>query len=200
MLIKKISFIILLCVPINLSAQKIGIEYRTSIDSSESLHYLSFKRDGTVSIRFWRGPGVYFHDQIQTSITYYYKKIGDTIKINTNSNDINLKDNPVIQRILNSKFILTPKGYLYDFNSGFTYVDNKLTKKTSYGAIAFDGKLYIIRKRGTNSLRRKIKDLNSDNYVNNIIRGKKAFDKYGIKGINGVIELNKKLTIDQTIK
>jgi hypothetical protein len=194
-------------ITINLSAQKVGIEYRTSADTSEVLHFLTFNKNKTLSVRFLRGPGVYFDNSNVSSLNFKYSVSGDTIlvsspKANENPDTILVsspvaKENPhinlVIQRISNAKFILTPDNYLYDINSGFTYVKNRLTKKLKYGSIAaFDGKVYIIRKRGSSSLKRLLKDLNPNDFETNLIRGKKAFDKYGLKGINGVIELTRK--------
>ncbi len=180
-------------ITINLSAQKVGIEYRTFADTSEVLHFLTFNKNKTLSVRFLRGPGVYFDNSNVSPLNFKYSKSGDTVLVSSHMAKENSNNNLVIKRISNAKFILTPDNYLYDINSGYTYVKNRLTKKNKYGAIAaFDGKVYIIRKRGSSKIKRQLKDLNPNDFETHIIRGKKAFDKYGIKGINGVLELTRK--------
>jgi hypothetical protein len=184
-----IGFLIL--IKINLFSQKLGIDYRTATDSLSRMHYLNFKKDGTISIRFQNGPGVYWGNYNPT--IYRFSKNRDTIRI-MNLDSVNISDSSkVLLRILNSKFVVKPNGQLYDLNSGFTYVNKNSVKRMKYGAISIDDKIYLLKKNGRSYLlRRKIKRIDLDLYKSNLIVGKPAFDKYGLKGINGVIEIKKK--------
>ena len=84
------------------------------------------------------------------------------------------------------------KNQLYDTKSGYIYVDNRQANKVKYGVVALDNEVYIIKTRGNRALRKKLRQLNIDDYKTEILRGKFAIDKYGILGINGVIVIVKK--------
>ncbi len=87
--------------------------------------------------------------------------------------------------------MVMPKTQLVDLNSGYTYVLYRRTKRMKYGAIAFENKIYLIKRNESPSIRHIAKDLSPDNFETKILRGKEAFYKYGIKGINGVLEIQK---------
>ena len=65
-------------------------------------------------------------------------------------------------------------------------------KKYMNGIIVFENETYVIKNKEMIGLRRKLKQINIDNYKTTIIRGKRALDKYGFIGIYGVIEITKK--------
>lgn len=175
-----------------ITAQRIGVEYRTAINSINTLHFITFNKDSTVNIRFPNHPGFNIFDPNEVKAIWYYIKKGDTIKIKTNDPIDMAKENVVIQRIMRAAFITTSNKSLVDQISGFTYVLKRLTRNNKYGAFAIDGRIYLIKKRNPSALKKKIKHLQSDHFTNNFLRGKAAYDKYGIKGINGVIEIEKK--------
>jgi hypothetical protein len=189
---KRQTFLILFLVFIqfNLFSQKFGVDYTTTIDSINSKHLLTFKKDGNVSVRFILSPGVYWGTY--EPVIFKFSNTFDTIRIfRSDSSKLN-EDSKILLRILNSKFIIKPHNQLFDLNSGFTYVDNNCTKKTQFGVIAIDNKIYKISKhRQLSGYSRKINSINLDQYKINILRGKEAIDKYGLKGINGVVELIK---------
>jgi hypothetical protein len=175
-----------------LTAQRMGSEYRTAIDSLNLLHYITFNRDSSVIVRFPSTPGVFIRDTKAIKINWYFTKKGNSIRIKTDDPIEMVKENIVTQRLANSNFTINQNNTLYDQNSGFTYVLKKSIKNNKYGAFAIDGKIYMIRKRNPIALKKKIKDIQPDQFTNNYLRGRAAYDKYGIKGINGVIEINKK--------
>jgi hypothetical protein len=176
----------------DLSAQKFDVDYTTASDTLEPQHLLTFKKDGTAILRFPMRYGVHWDSLTYEPIIYSFSNIGDTLHFTSLSVGNSEKTNLVENRIQNSKFVVKSKNQLVDLNSGYTYLLNRLTRRMKYGAIAFDNKIYLIKKHGSPILRHKAKNLSPDNFETKILTGKEAFDKYGIKGINGVIEIHKK--------
>ena len=174
------------------NAQRTGIEYITALDSNEVIHYLTFNKNSTITIHYPIGKGVYWDAIINKPKTYLYLLRNDTIDISMTEDTCKKPINYVEKRILNSKFIIKSKNHLYDINSGYIYLDKRHADKYKYGVVAFDNELYVIKKRGNRALRKKMGLLDIDEYRTEILRGKSAIDKYGIQGINGVIEIVKK--------
>jgi hypothetical protein len=130
-----------------------------------------------------------------------YRLSGDTIVFSgTESDTVNL----VLSRLLKSRFIAKSDKEIYDLVSGYTYVDvksiddrhtiytvdreifkQKTAKTDFYGLIVKDYKV-------NGRLKRKIKQIDVDKYAVTILKGKPAYDKYGLIGINGVIEIEQK--------
>lgn len=190
-MIKKSLFIIFLFVSALVNAQKIGAEFITAIDSTEAKHYLIFNRNNTVTVRYPIGPGVHFDCNSYKPMTFGYLIINDTINIKMIEDTSVTPLNCTGKRILNSIFVIKSKNELYDVNSGYVYVNKELADKFIF-IVAFENEIYTIRKRGNWAFMKKIKHLNMDEYCANILRGKAAIEKYGICGINGVFELEKK--------
>jgi hypothetical protein len=188
---KIIPILVLLAIQFDLYSQKLGVDYTTAIDSTDRQHFMIFREDGTVIVKFPFGPGISWGHP-SPAIFGFSNKL-DTIFITKSDSTLKTDDNKVLLRVLHSKFVIRPHNQLYDLNSGFTYVDYKRIKRYRYGAISIDDKIYLLRKhRQSFSLNGKIKRLNLDLYESNLIRGKQAFDKYGLKGIYGVVEIIKK--------
>jgi hypothetical protein len=130
-----------------------------------------------------------------------YILTGDTIVFSGTNLDTS---NFILKRVLSSRFIEKSDKTIYDHVSGYTYVDKnsiddrhtiyavhgeifkqKTTKVDGYGLVVKDYKTY-------GRLRRKIKQIDVDKYAVNILKGKSAYDKYGLIGMNGVIEIEQK--------
>jgi hypothetical protein len=190
---KKLESIVLLFLMLTtgLSAQKFNVEYTTVTDTLEPQHLLTFKKDGTAILRFPSRPGVYWDSLTYMPLTYSFSNIGDTLFISSSTVPNALENSIVVNRIQNAKFVVKPRNQLLDLNSGYTYLPYRQTKRMKYGAIAFENKIYLIKRHRSTTLKHKFKNLSLDDFKTNILRGKKAFDKYGIKGINGVIEIEK---------
>jgi hypothetical protein len=105
---------------------------------------------------------------------------------------------------LNSKFVITGDRKIFDVVSGYTYVDSDLISDR-YDIYSIDGKIYkqkrtktdgygLVRKdyRPNKRLKKQVKQIDADNYEIKVLRGKEAYDKYGLIGMNGVIEITEK--------
>ena len=188
---KIVSALVLLFIfTIGLLAQKFNVDYTTVSDTLEPQHLLTFKKDGTAILRFPMRQGVHWDSFTHEPVTYSFSNSGDTLQFISSTVGDSIK-NIVVSRIKYSKFVVMPKNQLFDLNSGYTYVLYRKTKRMKYGAIAFENKIYLIKRHGSTSIRHIAKDLSPDNFKTKILRGKEAFDKYGIKGINGVLEIQK---------
>ncbi len=173
-------------------AQKLGIEYVTTLDSTEVNHYLTFNKNGTMTIYYPVDRGVFWNAIIEKPKNFTYSVDNDTIVINMTSDTSTSSINKTEERILNSKFVITSKNQLYDTKSGYFYIDRRQSNKFKAGVVAFDNDIYIIKKRGDRALRKKLREINIDDYETTIMKGKSALDKYGIWGINGVLVVEKK--------
>ncbi|GET21670.1 hypothetical protein [Prolixibacter denitrificans] len=173
-------------------AQKMGIEYVTALDSTEVNHYLTFSKNETMTIYYPVGRGVFWNAIIEKPKSFTYSVHNDTMEINMTSVTSTSPINSTERRILNSKFVVTSKNQLYDVKSGYFYIDRRQSNKFKNGVVVFDNNIYIIKKRGNRALRKKLKEINIDDYKTTILRGKSALDKYGVWGINGVLVVEKK--------
>ncbi len=130
-----------------------------------------------------------------------YRISQDTITFQGPDLDSN---NGTIGRLLKSKFRVTGDRQLFDIVSGYTYVDSELISD-KYDIYSIDGKIYkqksvktdgygLVRKdyRPNQKLKKRVKLINADNCKITVLRGKKAYDKYGLIGMNGVIEIVEK--------
>ena len=195
----RVLFIIFFGLLVNYgTAQRQNINYRTSIDSTNRLHYLVFTDKSNCKLIYpiirhgsVQRPGFYFHYQTSFDTITLQNLLADT------SNVIN-------RRLKESKFIVTGDGKLFDLVSGYTYVDKDLVSD-KYEIYSIDGKIYKQRSAKTDGyglarkdykpnrrLKKKIKQLNSDDLKITILRGKEAYNKYGLIGMNGIIEIEEK--------
>lgn len=173
-------------------AQKLGIEYVTALDSTDINHYLTFNKNGTVTIYYPVGRGVFWNAIIKKPKSFTYSVDNDTMKINMTSVSSTSPINSTERRIVNSKFVITSENQLFDTKSGYFYIDRKQSNKFKNGVVAFDNDIYIIKKRGSRALRKQLREINIDDYETTIMKGKSALDKYGVWGINGVLVVEKK--------
>jgi hypothetical protein len=140
-----------------------------------------------------------FPQKREFNLTYKVSK--DTITFQGDDKDSN---NRTIERLLNSKFIITGDRKIFDVVSGYTYVDSDLISD-KYDIYSIDGKIYkqkrtktdgygLVRKdyRPNKRLKKQVKQIDADNYEIKVLRGKEAYDKYGLIGMNGVIEITEK--------
>ena len=198
----KISLTIFLGLLINYgTAQQLNINYRTATDSTERLHYLVFTGKSNCKLIYpIRNHGdAMFPQKRDFNLTYRISQ--DTITFQGPDLDSN---NGTIGRLLKSKFRVTGDRQLFDIVSGYTYVDSELISD-KYDIYSIDGKIYkqksvktdgygLVRKdyRPNQKLKKRVKLINADNCKITVLRGKKAYDKYGLIGMNGVIEIVEK--------
>ena len=173
-------------------AQKLGIEYVTALDSTDINHYLTFNKNGTVTIYYPVGRGVFWNAIIEKPKSFTYSVDNDTMKINMTSVSSTSPINSTERRIVNSKFVIISENQLFDTKSGYFYIDRRQSNKFKNGVVAFDNDIYIIKKRGNRALRKKLREINIDDYETTIMKGRSALDKYGVWGINGVFVVEKK--------
>lgn len=186
------------------TAQQVNISYRTVADSTEKFHFLVFtdKSNGKLIYPTRNHADVMFPQKREFS--FAYSVIKDTIYIKMVESDLN---NKTIERLKKSKFKPDGDGQLFDIVSGYTYVDNNLVSDR-YDIYSVNGKIYrqkrprtdgygLVRKdyRPNQKLKKRIKKINADNYKITILRGKAAYNKYGLIGMNGVIEVTERNTI-----
>lgn len=131
-----------------------------------------------------------------------HKVSGDTIVFARTGRDT---ANFAVRLFCNARFILKSDKTMYDLVSGYTYVDKK-SINYKYTVYAIDGKIFKQRTTKTSwfssmnirdywrsrRLKRKVKQIDPDKCAINIVRGKAAYDKYGLIGMNGVIEIERK--------
>jgi hypothetical protein len=198
----KLSLIIFFGLLVNYgTAQRLNVNYRTATDSTEKFHFLVFTDKSNVKLIYpIRNHGDAMFPQ-KREFNFTYTVIQDTIHIQTT--DIN-PNNTTIGRLIKSKFQVNGDRQLFDIVSGYTYVDSNLVLE-KYDIYSIDGKTYkqkriktdgygLVRKdySPNKKLKKRIKELNADNCKITILRGKEAFDKYGLIGMNGVIEIEEK--------
>jgi hypothetical protein len=189
-MIKKVFILFLLqFFLLNISAQRFGIDYRTVLDTT--FHFLTFNKNGTVTLKYIIGRGRYWNSSVPIQRTYSFKNVDDTLYIKAINDSLLIKDDQVEKRIINSNFIVKPHAQLYDLNSGYCYIDKRKTKKIENGAIVFDGKVYPLKKRNS-YLPDRLKNINNDDYNIIMLKGQDAYLKYGLDGMNGVFEFEKK--------
>lgn len=182
-------------------AQQLNINYRTATDSTEKFHFLVFtdKSNGKLIYPITNHGDAMFPQKRQFNFTYKVSK--DTIHIQAVELDPN---NKTLERLVKSKFQVNGDRQMFDIVSGYTYIDNNLVSN-KYDIYSIDGKTYkqkraktdgygLVRKdyRPNKELKKRIKELNADNCKITILRGKEAYDKYGLIGMNGVIEIEEK--------
>ena len=176
-------------------SQQFGMDYRTTLDTTNRLHHLRFNSDGTLVIKFFGFPSNSMFPPNQ--VTCYYSKKEDTIYISPKDSNNVCADKEVIYRLINSSFIVRSKDELFDMKSGYTYLSNSFVKKNHMDKdnaclVILNEKQYMFGKRGNFLFRYKLKHLDSQNLQTIIIKGPEAYNKYGIKGINGVLLINEK--------
>jgi len=190
----KLKFILLISLftvlTFRISAQLIDNKYRTTRDSLETFHFITFNKDKTVRLNYVTGPGVYWDSTILYPQIFYYELTADTIYIKPIPGNF-YETSRTYNRLINSKFILISHNRLFDLKSGYTYVPNYQVRKTKNTPLVLNNKIYFWGKYRF-ILKHKLRKIDTANYSIKILRGKTAFDKYGIKAINGIIEIKKK--------
>jgi len=173
------------------NAQKIGVEYITVVDSTSREHWLIFNKNNTVTISYPNYPGLIIDKeaQIKKPKTFSYVMRNSAIEVNM-IGDTSISLNNVERRILNSRFITTVKNQLYDSESGYTYIDKRKANKEAL--FLFDDGNRQIEIKGNRKFKKLTQRLNLDYYEIIQIRGKGAIDKFGLKGIKGVLIIRKK--------
>ena len=195
----KLSLAIFLGLFINYgTAQQLNINYRTATDSTERQHYLVFtdKRNCRLVYPIRNHGDAMFPQKREFNLTYSVSQ--DTITFQGTDLD---SSNKAIARLLKSKFIITGERQIFDIVSGYTYVDNQLISD-KYEIYSINGEIYkqkrvktdgygLVRKdyRPNQKLKKRVKKINADNFKVTVWRGKEAYDKYGLIGMNGVIEI-----------
>lgn len=204
----RLTLIILLTLTLKYgTSQQLNVSYRTTLDSTQRLHYLVFTDKSNCKLIF---PITNHGDAMANGMSMYkqkrdfdlnYKLIGDTIVFSGTDLDTG---NFILKRLLSSRFIVKSDKTIYDRVSGYTYVaknsiDDRHTIYAVDGEIfkqkttKVDGYGLVVKDYKTNGrLRRKLKQIDVDKYTVNILRGKSAYDKYGLIGMNGVIEIEQK--------
>lgn len=99
---------------------------------------------------------------------------------------------------------MTGDSKIFDVVSGYTYVDSELISD-KYDIYSVDGKIYKQKRAKTDGyglvrkdhspnkkLKKRLKQIDLDNCKITVLRGKEAYDKYGLIGMNGVIEISEK--------
>ena len=198
---KALSFFILTLTFYNANSQQLNTNYRTAREQNHRIHLLIFTDSVSCKLTF---PAT-THGELMMQATYVfnmnYRSVNDTITFYNLQPD---SDNIATDRLLEAKFISSKGQSLYDCRSGYTYVPEKnvpdkhiiyslkgkiykqkATKIDSYGLIRKEHKM-------NRRLKRELNKVNIKNYSINLLSGKDAYDKYGLIGINGVFEIERK--------
>ena len=181
--------------------QRLNVRYRTATDSTERLHYLVFVDNSRCRLIF---PARNHGDAMVSSGGEYelkYSIHNDTITFDVGNAP---SDHKTIRRLKKSGFVVIGKGRIFDTVSGYTYVDSRLVNDR-HDIYAVDGEVFRTRRSKVDAygilrrsyrinlrLRKRIKKMNVEVYQVNFLRGKTAFEKYGLDGMNGVIEIEEK--------
>jgi len=187
----RLPLIVLLTLTLNYgTSQRLNATYRTTTGDTQSSHYLTFIDKVDCRLTFPAHGHVIMTKRLDFDLTY--KVSGDTIVFAGTSLDTT---NQVVRRFLNSRFILKSDKVMYDLVSGYPYVDKRLIddKHTIY---SIDGEIFKQNNshKAKGRLKRKLKQIaeDKDKYTFNILKGKPAYDKYGVIGMNGIIEIERK--------
>jgi hypothetical protein len=195
----KFSLTLLLALFINYGrAQQLNIKYRTATDSIDRLHYLVFTDKSNCQLVY---PNRNHGDAMLQQQRYFnltYSVFHDTINLRGQDLDINDR---IISRLLKSKFVVTGDKQIFDPITGYTYVDSELISY-KYDIYVINGKIYKQKKAKSNGyglvikdykpnqkLKKRIKQIKADSSKITVLRGKEAYNKYGIIGMDGVIEI-----------
>jgi len=177
-------------------AQQLNVSYRTAKDDYERLHYLIFTDSSNCKLIFPRvAADDLIHQKLEFDFTY--RVVKDTIHFQAAQLD---SMNSIASRILNSKFVIVKHGRIFDTVSGYTYVDKDLVLD-DYFIFAYRGRIYpqklasdgydraLLIAQLNPRLQRKIKRKHQVNLKLVTVTGNMAYDKYGLPGMNGVIEI-----------
>lgn len=173
-------------------SQQLNTNYRTSIEETRALHYLIFIDKVNCKLIFPIGHSAAMFKQ-KRNFDLSYKRSGDTIVFLGTGPDT---ADSFIKQLLKSRFILKSDKTIYDLVSGYTYVDKK-SIDDKHTIFAVDGEIFKQRtaRKGNKMngrLRRKVKQMDLNRCTVNIVKGKSAYDKYGLVGMNGVVEIEQK--------
>jgi len=195
---KYIALILLITSQGSLSAQKTGIQYRTVVDSTMGLHYLVFNDDSHCQVIFPVTTAPQAMLVGHREFVVKYQVVDDTISLY----DFPVDDSSsILDQLEAAKFVKKEDGTLYDCISDYTYVDKKQVS-TRHHLYVLDGELTmqkIAKGNGTGTLKRSprqrykvrrfVKKNLNDIYTIEVLKGKQAFDTYGVQGMNGVIKI-----------
>lgn len=183
------------------TAQKIGAWYRTVSEENKPIHYLIFLDNKNCRLTIPARNHANAMVRQKRDIHLTYTKKDDTIYFSVTEP---VEGNSLIQRFLDSRFTTDTQGWLYDNKSDYTYLDKDIVKE-GYHIYAIEGEVFkqraavvdgygLVKKnyKMNRRLRKKMIELKGKDYSMTILRGKPAFKKYGIIGVNGVIEFAKK--------
>jgi len=165
---------------IDAMSQTKDIEYRTVREDDRPIHYLVFDGKQTCTLVF---PTPHIGRGERFSFKYQVRH--DTITFAGSIND----SDSLKKRILDSHFVIKSKKELYDCVSGLPYIDKKLIDD-DVTVVSIDGTIHRMKGKKWN-LKRKLTGY-PDGYTTAIVRGKPAYEKYGIDGMNLVVEIESK--------
>lgn len=189
-----ISLLLLVC---SLSAQQNNIHYRTVTDSNLALHFLVFSGDSQCRVIFPLTTSAEAMMRKYEEFEVKYRVINDTLSLY----DLPDTDYPIMEQLEAARFVLQDDQTLFDCISGYTYFDKQAVKhhKVLYvlDDTAVKQRLRFIKtytsggksyKQGPR-VRRFVKRNSQDIESIHILKGKKAFNTYGLDGVNGVIKI-----------
>ncbi|WP_207434236.1 hypothetical protein [Sabulibacter ruber] len=183
------------------TAQKIGAWYRTVSEENKPIHYLIFldSKNCRLAVPARNHADAMVRQKRDFHLTYTKKD--DTIYFSATEP---VENDSLIQRFLDSRFTTNTQNKLHDFVSDYTYIDKNLVKDR-YTIYAIEGEVFkqraavvdgygLVRKdyKMSRRLRKRLSEVKSDDYSMSILRGKPAYKKYGLIGLNGVIEFVRK--------
>jgi hypothetical protein len=122
-------------------AQQLHINYRTTLDSAERLHYLIFIDNSNCKLIYPirnHGEAMYSPNR-EFNLTYNISL--DTITFQAKELNSN---NKILERLLKSKFIVSRDRQIFDVISGYTYVDKELVSD-KYDIYAIDGRCLVLK-------------------------------------------------------
>ncbi len=109
-----------------------------------------------------------------------------------------------ISQFTGSYFIVRKDGRIYNCTSGYTYLDNRFIHD-KYIIYVLDGGIFkqkagkvngygLITKeyKQNKKLRRKLRNVNENEHIITVLKGRIAYEKYDLLGMNGVIEIDTK--------
>jgi hypothetical protein len=194
-------------------AQFVKGGFRTVAEAGVPVHYLEFFPAGNAELRFPASHGSAMIGLRTTTYTLRYEVKGDTLifrKTRKSYAQLNRimgyeierdslifkrvqagqeAKNEILERFVKGKFLIKSPVHILELNSGYPYVRAKGFNLL----VSLDDQIFKLKgDRKNRRLSKKLKKVELDDYTIDVVKGLQAYKKYGVDGIDGVIEVSKK--------
>jgi hypothetical protein len=178
-------------------SQPLKGRFTTVAEDAYRFHYIAFNDHENATLQI---PQVNHNEKPRAEFSLKYK-IDNSILIITPVSMSDTTDNSILKRIAEARFQIKTDGTLYDTTSHYTYVPEQAARKfIKYITYIIDGVVYRAKnaemRNGlivkeyvlSRKLKKRFKTLRHRDYTLRIYQGREAYDKFGLLGLNVVLE------------